>query len=77
MLAAPEMLDALELAEIADFLAQPNHDPFEATRMLVARGDYETAWLNCDEAAKFYQCIARRARRLAISKAKFNLEAEK
>jgi len=70
ILAVSELLEALELPEIAEFLSKPDHDASEAIKMLEARGDYESGWLYIDEAAKFYQVTAQRARRRAIAKAK-------
>jgi len=70
MLLAPEMIEALELAEIADLLSDPDHDSREAIQALEARGDHETGWLDRERAAREYRYRAVRKRRAVIAKAK-------
>lgn len=63
---AQEIREALELAEIADILGQPDYDPHKAIKMMEARGDYETGWLDNDKAVREYRYRARIARQRAL-----------
>jgi hypothetical protein len=70
---APDLLEACELQEIADYLAgwqEPGYDAHLAIVLLEGRGDYDSGWLPAREAAANYADYAHRARRAAIAKAK-------